>query len=138
MKALLFSAQLLLLVLLWDYCEGLETDNGNYTFCYPKGSKNLRKKRDTGEADDPVEIIPYSDKDGDEPVSSGVVVPVARSSENTENNEKPKKGNKGQKNGKGRNKRQTREPVKCTENEDCPKKCGCQSVSEGQKYCVKV
>ncbi|KAL1462108.1 hypothetical protein MTO96_043226, partial [Rhipicephalus appendiculatus] len=47
MRTLLFSAQLLLLVLLWDACEGQspDADEGNYKYCKPKNETRLRKKR---------------------------------------------------------------------------------------------
>ncbi|KAL3199849.1 hypothetical protein MRX96_043735 [Rhipicephalus microplus] len=111
MKFLLFSANVLLLVVLWAIFEGeiAEARKDGYKYCKPKNG--LRRRRDS-EPDSGDYMIPYEGPDSDE-VSE-------RSSD--------KKGHKG-----GEKPR-----VECTGNGDCKKKCECRDDGSGTKFCMRL
>ncbi|XP_037514406.1 uncharacterized protein LOC119390779 isoform X2 [Rhipicephalus sanguineus] len=140
MRGLLLLAHVVLIVILWNCCEGrFEGLFGNYTYC-TKGYRNgeRKKSKDSGASSGIVNVMPrvFWTKDKDSGASSRIVnvmplVPWTKDGAAYEE--------KGERRGRrrGRSGRRKDYIIPCDGNADCPENCECLAIQRN-KFCVNV
>ncbi|XP_037514407.1 uncharacterized protein LOC119390779 isoform X3 [Rhipicephalus sanguineus] len=139
MRGLLLLAHVVLIVILWNCCEGrFEGLFGNYTYC-TKGYRNGERKKSKGAGVSSGSVgLPHVllRKDKDSGASSRIVnvmplVPWTKDGAAYEE--------KGERRGRrrGRSGRRKDYIIPCDGNADCPENCECLAIQRN-KFCVNV
>ncbi|XP_037514405.1 uncharacterized protein LOC119390779 isoform X1 [Rhipicephalus sanguineus] len=160
MRGLLLLAHVVLIVILWNCCEGrFEGLFGNYTYC-TKGYRNgeRKKSKDSGASSGIVNVMPrvFWTKDKGAGVSSGSVgLPHVLLRKDKDSGASSRIVNvmplvpwtkdgaayeeKGERRGRrrGRSGRRKDYIIPCDGNADCPENCECLAIQRN-KFCVNV